>query len=141
MALFSGFIRLIDRVEIGNFFRYSIVGVIGFLVDAVALYGLLTMGFMNAYVARLPSYLCAATVTWKLHRTFTFKFANYATPHRQWAKFVSVNAVGMAVNYGVYCLALYGLGTAAFGPLIALACGSATALAFNFQASRTFVFK
>ena len=124
-----------------QFVKFGLVGVIGFLVDASALYGLLAATDLGLYLSRIVSFLLAATATWILNRTFTFSDAVDAPVLPQWLRFVTVNAAGGLVNYGVYVVllltfeALHGL------PIVAVAAGSLAGLAVNFAASRRFVFR
>ena len=56
------------------------------------------------------------------------------------ARFLSVNAVGGLVNYGVYAV-LVAFAAAPFtNPFLALGVGSLAGLAFNFFGSKFFVF-
>jgi putative flippase GtrA len=131
----GGMFRVLDE-----FIRFSLVGVVGFLVDATTLYAMMGgLGF-GPYSGRCVSYLVAATTTWYLNRRFTFRRSQPSLPQHQWAKFVSVNAIGGGVNYGTYA-ALISLGIPyASHPLVAVGAGSVAGLAFNFTASRALVF-
>lgn len=123
-----------------QFVRFSLVGGIGFLVDAGLLVLLLGTTQMGPFVARIFSYLGAATATWALHRHHTFAEAPPAAPGRQWIRFVSVNAVGALVNYGLYSTLILSFDAFRAAPVAALAIASIVALAFNYGASRRFVF-
>ena len=123
-----------------EFVRFSLVGVIGFFVDASVLY-IVMLGFsFDPYSGRCFSYLIAATTTWYLNRRFTFRRSKSSLPQHQWAKFVLVNAVGGAVNYGVYAALIAVEVPYASEPLVAVGAGSLAGLTFNFTASRTLVF-
>ena len=54
----------------GQFFRFCLVGGVGFVVDAGSLWLLIDFGSMGLLSGRVVSYLIAATVTWALHRHF-----------------------------------------------------------------------
>lgn len=120
--------------------RFGAVGVAGFVVDASVLLAVLTFTPIGPYAGRVISFLCAATVTWALNRRFTFTGARIAPAGSQWIRFVAVNAIGGAVNYGVYALCIARLGAEPPFPVLAVALGSIAGLAFNFTLSRTFVF-
>ena len=51
---------------------FSVVGAIGFVVDAAALYVAMHVLGAGRYAGRLL-YLCAATSTWALNRCYTFR--------------------------------------------------------------------
>lgn len=122
-----------------RFVRFSLVGIVGFGVDASVLALCLRLGF-GVYDGRLISYLVAATTTWWLNRRFTFTGAADAKPALQWTKFLAVNAVGGAVNYCVYAVLVTWLPLAAAYPTLGVAAGSLAGLAFNFLGSRRLVF-
>ena len=120
--------------------KFSIVGTIGLLVDLTVLYFLLYLVGTGPYLGRVGSFLSAATVTWFLNRSFTFRDAAPEAHGRQWLRFVAVNCLGAVVNYGTYVLVL-AIGTAsAILPGIGVAAGSLAGLAFNYSLSRRFVF-
>jgi putative flippase GtrA len=123
-----------------QFLRFGAVGVVGFCVDAAALYACVLVLHTDPYSGRVISYLIAATSTWALNRKFTFRDADRSAPHRQWAKFVAVNAIGGAVNYCVYAAIVTFAPPHSLVPLIGVAAGSLSGLLFNFLASRRLVF-
>ncbi len=124
-----------------QFLKFGLVGVVGFGIDAGALFLLITAGDLGPYVGRIYSFLIAASVTWVLHRHFTFKSAARGPAAGQWVRFVAVNGFGGAVNYGIYAALLLTSETFLQAPVLAVAVGSLAAWAFNFFASRRYVFK
>jgi putative flippase GtrA len=124
----------------GQFLRFGIVGVAGFGVDASVLAAALTMG-SGVYWGRALSYVAAATCTWALNRHWTFRDRTSGRVS-QWARFLAVNALGGAMNYGVYALLVRHTGdrSVAF-PVFAAAVGSLCGLAFNFMLSKRLVFR
>jgi putative flippase GtrA len=119
--------------------RFCIVGGIGFVVDALVLSSILAVVPSAVLAARVPSFLVAATVTWWLHRAFTFAHvAAPASSARQWLAFVFTNGAGNALNVAIYAL------LATFGgmrPVLALATASIVAATVNYLASRHLVFR
>lgn len=124
-----------------QFLRFCAVGAVGFLVDAGLLWLLLETTAMGPYGARVLSFLVAATVTWSIHRCFTFPQAPRDRRGRQWLHFVAVNGGGALVNYGVYALLIATTQVFAQAPVMAVAAGSAVALVVNFLANRHWVFR
>jgi len=124
-----------------QFFRFCCVGVVGFVVDAGALTLLVDLAGMGLLWGRVASYLIAATVTWFLHRHVTFPHARGLPHGPQWLRFVVVNGFGAGLNYGIYAVLVLNLAFFAQWPVLAVAAGSGAALAFNFLASRRFVFR
>ncbi|MEM7407470.1 MAG: GtrA family protein [Pseudomonadota bacterium] len=123
-----------------QFLSFAVVGCIGFVVDVVALYTLLHGAGLGLYWSRLGSYLAAATATWWLNRSFTFRPDDAASPAGQWLRFVLLNTVGGAVNLGVYAAMVTFWSVAAAHPVLGVAAGSIAGLAINFTLSKAFVF-
>lgn len=130
-----------NRALVRQFFRFCAVGTVGFLVDAGLLWVLLETTAMGPYEARIFSFLAAATVTWSIHRRFTFPQAARVRRGRQWLSFVAVNGGGALVNYGVYALLIATVQAFAQAPVLAVAAGSVVALIVNFLANRRWVFR
>jgi len=124
-----------------QFLRFSLVGVGGLIVDTAALYAAMGLLGLGLYAGRVVSYLTAATFTWAVNRHFTFKQAEAASPLRQWVKFLAANGIGAAVNYAVYAALVTFVPLAAAYPALGIAAGSIAGLAFNFTASKKWVFK
>jgi putative flippase GtrA len=119
--------------------RFLLVGAVGFVVDAVVLLLLVDGMGMSRLWARIPSLLVAITVTWWLHRHFTFSWARDVAPsRREWLRFVFANAVGNGLNLVIYwvLIALFD-----WRILPALAAASVAAAGINYAMSARWVFK
>ncbi|WCL55030.1 GtrA family protein [Gimibacter soli] len=127
-----------ERAVLGELFRFSIVGGIGFVVDAGMLYALLP--FCGFYLARVGSILAAASVTWWLNRRFTFEARREMAAHHQWGRFLVVTGIGGLINFSVYSLLVASLPVVAALPIIGVVAGTLTALGWNFTMSRRHVF-
>jgi putative flippase GtrA len=114
---------------------FTLVGAAGFVVDASVLLLLAHAVGLDIYVARLLSWLTAATATWWLNRTLTFKDRS-ASLLRQWLMFLAANSGGGLINLGVSSALI----AARLTPVAAVACGALAGLLWNFIASRRFVF-
>lgn len=123
-----------------QFGKFGAVGVIGLVVDTAVVYLGLWAG-LEFFAARIPSFLAAATTTWALNRAFTFRHADHAPLHRQWAAFVSANAVGGVVNYTVSVVLEATIPLFDAHPVFAVAIGSIAGMFFNFTASKRLVFR
>jgi putative flippase GtrA len=124
-----------------QFLRFSIIGVIGFIVDSTALLIAINFLGLNLYSGRVFSFFVAATATWALNRTFTFTAADSRPLIVQWARFIGANAIGGAVNYGIYAALVTFVPFIATRPVIGVAVGAVFGLAFNFTVSKFWVFK
>jgi len=123
-----------------QFAKFCVVGTIGFLADAGALYLLMSLASLDPYTGRIFSFLFAATVTWALNRIYTFRSSASVPLTGQWARFVTANAFGGILNYGVYSALVLSGGWFFKAPVLAVAVGSIAGLAFNFTVSRKYVF-
>jgi putative flippase GtrA len=122
-----------------QFFRFGVVGTIGFLVDTSVLYAGLAVGF-GLYWGRALSYVVAATATWALNRAWTFRGQSSAPPLQQWAAFLLICLVGFAFNYGAYVVLVATVPFAAQHPVVGVAAGALAGMIGNFLLSRRFVF-
>ena len=119
--------------------RFLLVGSVGFIVDGGILMLLVQGGGMSRVWARIPSFLVAVTVTWWLHRHFTFASSRHVAPSvRELLRFVLANSLGNGLNLAVYW-ALVGL--LSWEPVPALAVASIVAAGVNYAMSARWVFR
>lgn len=128
-----------------QFLSFALIGVAGLGVDMAALYVALHALGLGLYGGRLFSYLAAASFTWWLNRTFTFKEAPRQGAIRQWVRFLAANAGGGVANYLTYVGVLTLVPPlpilAVVWPYVGTAAGSLVGLGFNFTASKWLVFR
>ena len=136
----------------GQMLRFGIVGGIGFLVDAGLLHVMLQLG-LGYYGGRVVSFLAAATTTWILNRSFTFRRESRANgtssathpapthPVGEWLAYLGLMAIGGAVNYGTYALAVELSEPVRRYPALGVALGSIAGMAINFWSAKTMVFE
>jgi putative flippase GtrA len=124
---------------LNKFFRFCLVGAVGFVTDFGALYLATQVFGLNPLGGRLLSFLIAATVTWKLNRHFTFVQAGKGSGG-EWLRYLLLTSVGGGVNILVYQVWLWLTDHSAVNLFIGVALGSAVALAFNFMLSKRLVF-
>ena len=127
------------RRGLGQFLRFGLVGMAGFVVDAAALTAAMALG-LGPYGGRVVSYLAAATFTWAMNRRFTFAGADPRRGTAQWGRFVAANGVGALVNYGTYAALVALVPLVAAWPVLGVAAGSVAGLVFNFTFSKLWVF-
>jgi putative flippase GtrA len=122
-----------------RFVSFAVVGVVGFVVDASVVWMAIHWLKIGPYVARIGSYLAAATVTWWLNRTFTFRSTSPA--QSEFVKFLIGNSLGAALNFAIYSAIIAFFGAANWLPVAAVAAGSLAGLCVNFVVSSNFVFQ
>ena len=123
------------------FLRFFLVGALAMLVDMGALWLIHTLAGVDVYLARVGSFLVAATFAWALNRTFTFREADTGGPIAQWLRYLSSNSLGAAVNYAVFAVLVASIPLVATVPQLGVAAGAAAGLAFNYTAAKRFVFR
>lgn len=116
-------------------FRFVVVGSLGFLVDAGVLQVLIFALGTNPYLARIFSFLGAASTTWWLNRHYTFS-VRHAPSQREWGRYLSLMILGAAINYGAYALCLVHIPRVSAQPWLGVAAGSLAGLWVNFLTSR-----
>jgi putative flippase GtrA len=119
---------------------FSLIGVLGFLVDAGVLYLALFWG-LGLYAGRAVSYMAAVSATWLLNRRYTFGRTSGDNKLHQWARFVVSQLAGATINLGVYALLVHTSPLVAHEPVIGVAAGSLSGLLVNFSIARVFVFE
>ncbi len=120
---------------------FAMGGVLGFVVDAGIVELLTCTSGLNPYVARVPSFMLAATVTWQWNRHLTFARRRGVRRGDEWLRWMLVMSAGAAINYGTYAALVAGLPVVHDAPWIGVAAGSLVAAAVNFMAARSLVFK
>ncbi|MDE2029703.1 MAG: GtrA family protein [Alphaproteobacteria bacterium] len=128
------------RATARQFFKFGIVGALGFCIDTAFLYaGIYAMG-LSRVAAGLFSFPFAVTFTWFGNRTFTFRKAAPPPPAQQWAKFAAVCVVGLVFNRGTYSLLVMFVPVVYAHPILGIIAGTGVGMLFNFFLSRKHVF-
>ena len=132
----NGLLRVLPQ----GFPAFVVVGTVGFIVDATIL-AVLVHGYQwGDYTARLVSFAVAVTVTWLLNRSYVFADARTHNRRSEYTRYLTVQGMGMAINFLIYSLCLISSPLMDQWPVLALAVGSAVALIFNYAGARIFVF-
>lgn len=118
--------------------RFALVGCVGFVTDAGATLLFHEQAGVGEALARVLGFLVAATVTWWLNRSFTFRTGGGAS---NWLRYVLVTSGGAVINIACYLGVVRLLGTGPAHLVTGVAVGSIVALGFNYWASRRWVFR
>lgn len=124
-----------------RFLKYLGLGVIAFVIDALVFQGVVSLLGASPYIARVVSFVVATSSAWWMNRRFTFRDAESSRPELQWAKFFAANLVGGGVNYLMFALTLAAVPLTRAYPVLALAVGSLSGVAFNYTAYKRYVFR
>lgn len=128
-----------DPATVAQFLKFGTVGTLGFVADTAVVYAL--RGMLGLYAAGMVSYLLVATLNWALNRVWTFRGQGSGPAHRQWARFLAANLLGLVLNRGTYAALVTIVPLCARQPVFAVAAGSLAGMLVNFTLSRRMVFR
>jgi len=121
---------------------FAVGGILGLLVDAGVVQGLVGWLGWNPYLARIASFLLAATFTWWWNRSRTFAARRSGrAAHAEWLHWLALMGLGALVNYGIYALLLSYFPALHRWPALPAAAGSAMAALVNFSTARGMLFR
>lgn len=120
---------------------FTLVGALGFVVDAGIVQLLVREFEVNPYGARVVSFLAAATTTWGFNRRYTFAGHSSGSRRREWARYLIAMAGGFALNYGAYAALVASWPLVRHWPAIGVAAGSFAGAAVNFLTSKYWIFR
>jgi putative flippase GtrA len=109
------------------------------VVNVLLLYAV--RGAVGLYVGGVVAWLGAATTTWWLNRSWTFKGRGNAAMHRQWLQFLAVSSVGFVLYYATFSLMVAYVPLCVKQPVVAVAAGVLAGMVSNFTLSRRLVFR
>lgn len=128
----------LQRLFNNTFVCFSLVGSVGFAVDSTVLYLLILTTRMDLYTSRALSFFCAASTTWILNRSITFKHAvSQGQPPLQWSAYLMLMLIGGSVNYAVYALGVWKFPIVHSHPILGVAAGALSGLMCNYFSSRS----
>lgn len=131
-------LKLAASLRQHRFVRFSIVGGVGFVIEAVLLTYFATVPAVGAIKGRAISFPIAVMTTWWLNRTLTFQSKN--NPHRESFRYFLVQSLGAIVNLGVFVVLVSALPWLRSIPVVPLFIAAIFGLLVNFTLSRKYVF-
>lgn len=124
-----------------RFLRFSVVGGVGFVVDAGVLQALISLAGWGPVEARAVAIPVAVFATWLLNRTVTFPESSGGPALRSLLRYAAVSAAGAGVNFLVFTLLVLASREMAAMPMVPLAIASIVALVVNYLGSKHFAFR
>lgn len=118
---------------IHRFLLFCCSGTLAFCVDYSIVSGLVYLGMLH-WIARILSFIAAATCTWRFNSRITFKdAAARLTGFAGWFGYMGTALIGGTANYFVYLCVLHVLGTVdQISLFFGVAAGSCAGLAINY---------
>jgi putative flippase GtrA len=136
--------QIYDRLTLGQqqFVKFSMVGGVGFVVDAGTYYvmthylggGLVSSRFISSLVFGM-------TTTFALNSLLTFRGHGSGSIVSRYIKFATANIIGNLLNVGTHAVLVENLALFHLIPLLGVVAGTFVGLIFNFTGSKYFVFK
>lgn len=119
----------------GSPYRFFIVGTLGFMVDS-SIFTLLLAWLKEPYLSRLGAFLIAVMATFVLNRRFTFAHRTRSRPHI----YILSQTLSIALNMVIFSLVIWHPIWLPGQYYLGLVLGSLTAMFFNYEMSRRYVF-
>ncbi len=125
----------------GHFARFCVVGGLGFIVDFSVLKAVVGVG-MSPIGGRIVSFLVAVMATWLVNRAWTFRFhAGQQSLLKELSRYLAVQSVGFAANFGVYTSMVVGIAALQGRLLPPMIAGTAAGLFINYLGAKHLVFR
>jgi putative flippase GtrA len=124
-----------------RFLRFCIVGLAGFIVEAVVLTVATNACDVGPFWARGISFPVAVSVTFTLNRQWSFTDADQQPIVNAFVAYLGVQSTGLLCNLLIYSAAITLLPALFNAPITALIIASGAALIVNYVGSRRLVFK
>lgn len=123
--------------------KFTIVGFVGFIIDATILTLLSVNIGMNIFFSRTVSFITATLVTWILNRIYTFRKHTKKSDinTREYRRYLLIQTGGAIVNLIVFTIIILLVPKLIGTPIIPLAIGAIFGLAFNFIGSLYWVYR
>jgi putative flippase GtrA len=131
----------LPMADSSRFLRFTLVGAVGFVVDAGVLQALTSLAAWGPVQARAVALPTAIFATWLLNRTITFPESHGGPVLASLMRYAAVSAVGATVNFVVYSVLVFASQAMAALPIVPLSIASVIALAVNYMGSKHFAFR
>jgi putative flippase GtrA len=136
--------RIYDGLTLGQqqFLKFSMVGGVGFTVDAGTFFVLthyLSGGLVSSRF--VSSLVFGMTTTFVLNSALTFRGHGHGSIFSRYLRFAAANIVGNLLNVGTHAVLVENLALFHRIPLLGVVAGTFVGLVFNFAGSKYFVFR
>jgi putative flippase GtrA len=136
--------RIYDRLPEGQqqFLKFSMVGGVGFAVDAGTFF-ILTHYLGGGLVSSrfVSSLIFGMTTTFVLNSYLTFRGHGSGSVFNRYLRFAAANIIGNLLNVGTHAVLVENLALFHRLPLLGVVAGTFVGLIFNFTGSKYFVFR
>lgn len=128
------------RGTAGRILRFVLVGVAAAALHMTAFEVLRRLLLPSPSQAWLASFMIAATGAWLMNRSFTFRAAAEDRSAGEWARYLTVAALGAVAHFAAFTGAVAFFPFFAAHPALAIIPGSLASLCVTYAGSALFVF-
>jgi putative flippase GtrA len=136
--------QIYDRLPLGQqqFLKFSMVGGVGFVVDA-GTYFVMTHYLGGGLVSSrfVSSLVFGMSTTFALNSLLTFRGHGSGSLLSRYLRFAAANIIGNLLNVGTHAVLVENLALFHRVPLLGVVAGTFVGLIFNFTGSKYFVFR
>lgn len=122
-----------------SFTRFCIIGGLMFFLDLSVLYGIMYKFSLPPHIARVISALCSVTISWMLHRSYTFGPSKFKAL-LEYRNYVISTVICFIINLSVYIILIKKFSICWQYPVIALIIATATSMNFSYFFLKKLVF-
>lgn len=112
--------------------KFTIVGTIGFGVDALVLLLFVEKFLFSIEISRVFSFLFAVFITWLINRSYTFTKSKKYSKKKEYFYYLLIQSLGACINYIVFIFLVKSNIFFEKNLVFALAIASLLAMFFNF---------
>jgi len=125
-----------------KFFKFAIIGTIGFVVDATILLIFVNILNIEIYISRIISFCFAVLITWLLNRKFTFDLSSInIKKSKEYIYYFIIQFIGVLINYTIFIILINQYLILKQNLIIPLAIASIIAMFFNFYMLKIKLYK
>jgi putative flippase GtrA len=121
--------------------RFGLVGVAGAAVHMGAFWLLQHMAELGNSAAWIVAFLMAATGTWAMNRTFTFRDRANDAQTAEWLRYLAIAGAGAVAHFAAFHLAIRLAPLFAQHPALAIIPGSFASFAVTYAGASLLVFR
>ncbi len=130
----------LQKIIQSNFFKFCVVGGLMFCLDAAILYGCMYGLNFSPSFARVISAICSITISWRLHRSYTFNSSNYKLL-LEYRNYIICSLLSFIINLSAYIILIKKLLIFWEYPILALILATAASMNFSYFFMKKVVFK
>lgn len=132
---------ILKRLPYKQLVLFGVAGIFGYLADVCIT--LLLIPYTDEYIARIPAFLGAASVTWVINRktTFSKNESTHASLFSEYTHYLYLMIFGLIANYVTYAIVVTIMADSGYKIPLAIALGSISGMLINFFTVKRFIYR